>query len=141
MSDFSWPVTIGALIDSQDLTRPVAAQAMAEIMAGRASDAQISAFIVALRTKRESADEMAGMVDAMMDAAVTANVPNSVDIVGTGGDGFGTFNVSTTAAFIAAGAGVRIAKHGNRAASSMTGSADLLEALGFNIEIGPDQVA
>ena len=141
MSDFSWPVTIGALIDSQDLTRPVAAQAMAEIMAGRASDAQISAFIVALRTKRESADEMAGMVDAMIDAAVTANVPNSVDIVGTGGDGFGTFNVSTTAAFIAAGAGVRVAKHGNRAASSTTGSADLLEALGFNIEIGPDQVA
>ncbi|HSJ71109.1 MAG TPA: anthranilate phosphoribosyltransferase [Acidimicrobiia bacterium] len=141
MSDFSWPATIGALIECKDLTRPVAAQAMAEIMAGRASDAQISAFIVALRTKRESADEMAGMVDAMIDAAVTANVPNSVDIVGTGGDGFGTFNVSTTAAFIAAGAGVRVAKHGNRAASSTTGSADLLEALGFNIEIGPDQVA
>lgn len=141
MSDFSWPATIGALIDSQDLPRPVAAQAMAEIMSGRASDAQISAFIVALRTKRESVDEMAGMVDAMMDAAVPANVPDSVDIVGTGGDGFGTFNVSTTAAFIAAGAGVRIAKHGNRAASSTTGSADLLEALGFDIELGPEQVA
>ncbi|MFO7701069.1 MAG: anthranilate phosphoribosyltransferase, partial [Acidimicrobiia bacterium] len=75
MSDFSWSATIGALIDSQNLPRPVAAQAMAEIMSGRASDAQISAFIVALRTKRESVDEMAGMVDAMMDAAVTANVP------------------------------------------------------------------
>lgn len=110
-------------------------------MAGRATPSQIAAFIVALRTKGESAAEMTGLVDAMMQAAVPAEVPGAVDIVGTGGDGFGTFNISTTAAFVAAGAGVRVAKHGNRAASSKTGSADLLEALGFDLDLGPGQVA
>jgi anthranilate phosphoribosyltransferase len=114
---------------------------MREIMAGRATSSQIAAFIVALGTKGESAAEMAGLVDAMMAAAVTADVPGAVDIVGTGGDGFGTFNISTTASFIAAGAGVRIAKHGNRAASSPTGSADLLESLGFELDLGPEDVA
>lgn len=141
MTEFSWPETIGTLIASQDLTRDAASAAMTEIMEGRASAAQISALIVALRTKGESPEEMAGLVDAMMDAAVTADVPDAVDIVGTGGDGYGTFNVSTTASFIAAGAGVRVAKHGNRAASSPTGSADLLEALGFDLDLGPDEVA
>ncbi len=113
---------------------------MAEIMAGRATPSQASAFMVALRTKGESAAEMAGMIDAMMSVAVTADIEGAVDIVGTGGDGYGTFNVSTTAAFVAAGAGVRVAKHGNRAASSKTGSADLLEALGFDLELGPEAV-
>ncbi len=141
MSEFSWPDAIAPLMDHVDLPREVAAAAMSEIMHGRATDAQIAAFIVALRTKGESADEMAGLVDAMMDAAVTIEIPGAVDIVGTGGDGFGTFNISTTAAFVAAGAGVRVAKHGNRAASSMTGSADLLEALGFDLELGPEEVA
>ena len=124
-----------------DLERHAASAAMTEVMEGRATQSQTAAFIAALRTKGESVVEMAGMVDAMMDAAVTSTLDNVVDIVGTGGDGYGTFNISTTAAFVAAGAGVRVAKHGNRAASSPTGSADLLEALGFNLELGPDCVA
>lgn len=121
-----------------DLGRERAADAMTEIMAGRATPAQIAALIVGLRTKGETAAEMAGMVDAMMDAAVTVDFDEPVvDIVGTGGDGFGTFNISTTASFIAAGAGVKVAKHGNRAASSPTGSADLLGAIGFDLNVSP----
>lgn len=108
-------------------------------MGGRASEAQIAAFLVALRSKGETAEEMAGLVDAMVEASVTVDVGEPVvDSVGTGGDRSGTFNISTTAAFIAAGAGVRIAKHGNRAASSKTGSADVLEALGFDLSMEPD---
>jgi anthranilate phosphoribosyltransferase len=141
MDTFSWPDVLGALMVNEDLDRQTASAAMAEIMSGRATDGQIAAFIVALRTKGESAAEMAGMVDAMMDASVEADLDDVVDIVGTGGDGYGTFNISTTAAFVAAGAGVRVAKHGNRAASSPTGSADLLEAFGFNLELGPEAVA
>ena len=140
MSEFSWPDALNAVMAGNDLSRTQASAAMAEIMDGRATDAQIAALIVGLRTKGESADEIAGLVDAMMAAAVTVDTTSAVDIVGTGGDGYGTFNISTTAAFIAAGAGVKVAKHGNRAASSMTGSADLLEALGFDLELGPDEV-
>jgi anthranilate phosphoribosyltransferase len=141
MDSFSWPDVLGTLLAGDDLDRQAAMAAMSEIMEGRATQAQTAAFIAALRTKGESAEEMAGMVDAMMDAAVEADLDDVVDIVGTGGDGYGTFNISTTAAFVAAGAGVRVAKHGNRAASSPTGSADLLEALGFNLELGPEAVA
>jgi len=141
MTDFSWPDVLGPIITGQGLSRPQSSAAMAEIMAGRATSAQTAAYLAALRTKGESVDEMAGMVDSMMAAAVTLEIDDVVDIVGTGGDGFGTFNISTTAAFIAAGAGVRIAKHGNRAASSKTGSADLLEAAGFDLELGPEAVA
>ena len=141
MDSFSWPDVLGTLMAGEDLGRAQASAAMTEIMEGAATESQTAAFIVALRTKGESAAEMAGMVDAMMDAAVKAPIDNVVDIVGTGGDGYGTFNISTTAAFVAAGAGVRIAKHGNRAASSPTGSADLLEALGFNLELGPEAIA
>ena len=141
MSDFSWPDTLNTIIGGTDLSRGEAADAMAQIMAGEASESQIAGLLVGLRTKQESAEEMAGLVDSMMGAAVTIPIAGSVDIVGTGGDGYGTFNISTTASFVAAGAGVKVAKHGNRAASSKTGSADLLEALGFNLELGPEQVA
>jgi anthranilate phosphoribosyltransferase len=141
MDEFSWPSVLGPLMAGVDLARPQAEAAMAEIISGRATPSQAAGFIVALRTKGESAAEMAGMIDAMMSVAVTIDIEGAVDIVGTGGDGFGTFNVSTTAAFVAAGAGVHIAKHGNRAASSKTGSADLLEALGFDLELGPEAVA
>jgi anthranilate phosphoribosyltransferase len=141
MSDFLWPSVLGPLASGVAIDRDAAAAAVGEIMAGRATDAQIAAFLVALRTKGESAEEMTGMVDAMMAAAVTVDIDQPVvDIVGTGGDGFGTFNISTTAAFIAAGAGVAVAKHGNRAASSKTGSADLLEAFGMDLEMEPDRV-
>jgi len=136
MSEFSWPSVLNSIMDGGDLGRDAAGAAMTEVMAGRASQAQIAAFIVGLRTKGETAAELAGMVDAMMNSAVTVQFDEPVvDIVGTGGDGFGTFNISTTASFIAAGAGVKVAKHGNRAASSPTGSADLLEALGFNLTV------
>lgn len=141
MDAFSWPDVLGPLTRGEDISRSLAAAALGEIMRGDATSGQIAAYLAALATKGESADEVAGMVDAMMDAAVKVQIDATViDIVGTGGDGFGTFNISTTAAFIAAGAGAKIAKHGNRAASSRTGSADLLEALGFNLDLGPKQV-
>lgn len=140
MQEFSWADTLTAIMAGEDLGRDRASAAMDQVMAGNATEAQLGAFIVGLRTKGETASELAGMVDGMMNAAVTVDFDEPiVDIVGTGGDGFGTFNISTTASFIAAGAGVRVAKHGNRAASSPTGSADLLEALGFNLELGPDE--
>ncbi len=139
MSDITWPAVLNRLIERSDLTRDEAYLVMSRIMAGEASDAQIGAFLVGLRAKGETADEMAGLVDAMVDASVTVDVGEPVvDSVGTGGDQSGTFNISTTAAFIAAGVGVKVAKHGNRAASSMTGSADVLEFLGFNLEMSPE---
>jgi anthranilate phosphoribosyltransferase len=142
MQNSIWPTVLGRLTNGEDIGRDEASAAVGEIMDGNATDAQIAAFLAALRTKRESAEVLAGMVDAMMAAAVAVDVSGTVvDIVGTGGDGFGTFNISTTAAFVAAGAGVKVAKHGNRAASSKTGSADLLEALGFDLELGPESVA
>jgi anthranilate phosphoribosyltransferase len=139
MANAPWPTTLERLITGESLTRVDAHAAMGQIMAGEASEAQIAAFLVALRVKGETADEMTGLVDAMVDASVRVDVGEPVvDSVGTGGDGSGTFNISTTAAFIAAGVGVRIAKHGNRAASSKTGSADVLEALGFDLEMDPE---
>lgn len=140
MTDVSWPDTLEHLLSGEGLSREEARDAMAAVMAGDASEAQIAAFLVALRAKGETAAEMTGFVDAMAEAAVTVDVGEPVaDCVGTGGDRAGTFNVSTTAAFIAAGAGVKIAKHGNRSASSQTGSADLLDALGFDLEMEPER--
>jgi anthranilate phosphoribosyltransferase len=139
MTDFSWPTVLNTLMSRTDLSREEARAAMAEVMGGNATPAQIAAFIVSLRAKGESAEEMTGLVDAMYEAAVTVDIDAPVvDIVGTGGDGKGTFNISTTAAFIAAGAGAKVAKHGNRAASSKTGSADLLDALGIDLELPPE---
>ena len=139
MTNVSWPALLDRLIAGNDLTRDEAHAAMGEIMTGEVDDAQIAAFLVALRVKGETADEMTGLVDAMVDASIRVDVGEPVvDSVGTGGDRSGTFNISTTAALIAAGVGVKIAKHGNRSASSKTGSADVLEALGFNLEMDPD---
>lgn len=140
MADFSWPTVIEQILSGDGLSRTEAHAAMAEIMTGESSEAQIAAFLVALRAKGETADEMTGFVDAMTEASVTVDVGEPVvDSVGTGGDRSGTFNISTTAALVAAGAGVKIAKHGNRAASSKTGSADLLEALGIDLEMSPER--
>lgn len=139
MSEFAWPPILDRLLSRNELSREEARSAMAEVMEGRATPAQIAAFIVGMRAKGESAAEMTGMVEAMLDAAVTVDVGEPVvDTAGTGGDKSGTFNISTTAAFIAAGAGAKIAKHGNRAASSKTGSADVLEALGMRLDLAPD---
>lgn len=142
MNVFDWPSILGPLTAGDDLTEDQAHAAMGEIMSGSAEESQIAAFIVALRAKGETIDEMSGLVRAMYDVAVTVDVGVPVvDTAGTGGDRSGTFNISTTAAFIAAGAGARVAKHGNRAASSATGSADVLEELGVPIDLEPGQVA
>lgn len=142
MSDFAWAPVLAQLAAGGDLARETAAAAMTEIMEGRATPAQIAAFVVALRIKGESTDEMTGLVAAMRDASVKVDIGiDVVDVVGTGGDRAGTFNISTTAAFIAAGAGASVAKHGNRSASSQCGSADVLEALGVVIDLPAEATA
>jgi anthranilate phosphoribosyltransferase len=132
------------LANKSDLTREEAASVLDQLISGDLSDAQVAAFLMGLRVKGETADEIAGLADGMRRAAITVDSVHKgtlVDVVGTGGDSLGTFNISTTAAFVAAGAGVKIAKHGNRAASSACGSADVLEALGIQIALGPEEVA
>jgi anthranilate phosphoribosyltransferase len=139
-----WPAILGTLAARRDLTTEQARAAMVEILEGAATPAQIAGFIVALRMKGETVDELGGLVDAMLAAAERVTLPPDepvVDIVGTGGDRAHTINVSTLAALVVAGAGGRVCKHGNRAASSATGSADLLEALGVRIDCGPEEVA
>ena len=141
MADFSWPRILGALSRGEDLTRLQAKSAMEEVMAGRASPVQAAGLIVALRMKGETVDEMGGLVEGMLEAAVRVDLGGAdpVDIVGTGGDRSGTFNISTTASFIAAGAGAPVAKHGNRSMSSQCGSADVLEELGVVIDLPVEQ--
>jgi anthranilate phosphoribosyltransferase len=134
---------IQTLLDEHDLTRDEAREVMGEIMGGVATPAQISGFLVALRAKGESAGEIAGCAEAMREhvLAVRTAREDVVDVVGTGGDGASTFNISTTAAIVAAAAGAAVAKHGNRAVSSVSGSADVLEALGFTLEQSPERIA
>lgn len=134
--------TISKLIDRENLTEEEARRAMETIMDGQATPAQIAAFMVTLKMKGETADEIAGCAMAMRSRAATIKVdaPVLVDTCGTGGDGAGTFNISTTAALVVAGAGVPVAKHGNRGVSSKCGSADLLEALGVKIDLAPERV-
>ncbi len=142
MSAFDWPAVLATLAGGGDLSRETAAEAMTQIMTGGASPAQIAAFVVGLRIKGESVSEMTGLVAAMRQAAVAVDVGvDVVDVVGTGGDRAGTFNISTTAALIAAGAGATVAKHGNRSASSLCGSADVLEELGVAIDLPPEATA
>ncbi|MFN8558908.1 MAG: anthranilate phosphoribosyltransferase [Dehalococcoidia bacterium] len=134
---------IEALVTARrDLTEAEAAGAMTEIMRGEATPAQIGAFVTALRHKGETVDEIAGMARVMREHALHVHVAGPlIDTCGTGGDASGSFNVSTAAAFVAAGAGLRVAKHGNRAMSSHSGSADVLEALGAKIDLTPEQAA
>jgi anthranilate phosphoribosyltransferase len=139
-----WPVVLGALMEGRSLDRAVTRATMAEILDGAASPAQIAAFVVALRMKGETVEELVGMVEAMLDAServVLDDPDGAVDIVGTGGDRAHTINVSTLSSLVVAGAGGKVCKHGNRAASSACGAADLLEALGVAIELGPEGVA
>jgi anthranilate phosphoribosyltransferase len=139
---FAWPVVLGPLLRREDLSEDLAAAAMRSVLAGEATPAQIAAFATGLRIKGETAAEMTGLVRAMLAAATPLAVPGPLlDTCGTGGDRAGTFNVSTLAALVAVGAGQRVAKHGNRAASGRCGSADLLEALGVVIALPPEGVA
>jgi anthranilate phosphoribosyltransferase len=146
----TWPNVLAALIRGDELSTSDTSWAMAEIVAGQATPSQIAGFAVALRAKGETAGELAGLVEAMLGAAVPVDLTtvltpdearSAVDVVGTGGDRAHTVNISTMAALAVAGAGVRVVKHGNRAASSLCGTADLLEFLGIPLYLGPAEVA
>ena len=135
---------IGKLVDGEDLSQAESVQVMSEIMDAEATPAQLAGFIMALRLKGETISEITGLARVMRDRALRVDVPDSaglLDTCGTGGDAAHTFNISTASALVAAGAGLRVAKHGNRAASSACGSADVLEALGVKIDVGPETVA
>jgi anthranilate phosphoribosyltransferase len=141
-----WPAVLGRLTRGEDLTSGQAAAALGDILEGNATSAQIAGFAVALRMKGETVEEMTGLVQAMLDHAEPVPLPGDLadrilDTCGTGGDRSHSINVSTIASFVVAGAGVPVCKHGNRAASSAAGSADVLEALGVAIDLGPEGVA
>src|SRR3970282_953116 len=131
---------ISKLVNNQNLSLEESLDVMMQIMEGKATDAQIASFITALRMKGETVEEITGCAMAMRRKAIKIKAEGGIviDTCGTGGDAKNTFNISTTAAFVVAGCGLKVAKHGNRAASSQCGSADVLETLGVNLEIGPD---
>jgi anthranilate phosphoribosyltransferase len=138
----TWPALLGQLLRGDDLAADDTAWAMGEVMAGEASPAQVAGFVIALRAKGETPDEVAGFVRTMLANAATVEVPGRVvDTCGTGGDRAHTVNISTMAALVVAGAGVPVVKHGNRAASSACGSADLLEELGVVVDLPAATVA
>ncbi|RSS45379.1 anthranilate phosphoribosyltransferase [Streptomyces sp. WAC08241] len=138
----SWPVVLDGLLSGRDQSAEDTAWAMDRILRGEATDAQIAGFAVALRAKGETVEEIAGLVRTMYEHANTIEVPGpSVDIVGTGGDGAKTVNISTMSAIVVAGTGAKVVKHGNRAASSASGASDVLEKLGVNLELTPRRVA
>ncbi|MEU1603421.1 anthranilate phosphoribosyltransferase [Micromonospora matsumotoense] len=146
MGERTWPHLLNALLRGDELSTADTAWAMNEIMAGAAAPAQIAGFAIALRAKGETPAELAGLVEAMLGNSVAVTLPEelrrtSVDVVGTGGDLAHTVNISTMTALVVAGAGVRVVKHGNRAASSLCGTADLLEFFGVPLDLGPEQVA
>ena len=143
---FEWPVALARMLSGTDLDGDLAGAAMAAILDGDATAAQIAGFLVALRAKGESAEELHGMLDAAMHAATFVPLTDDerarcVDVVGTGGDGSHSINVSTMAALVVAGAGIPVCKHGNRSASSKCGTADVLELLGVAIELSAAGVA
>jgi len=138
----SWPEVLGALVAAADLTTDQASWAMGEILAAQATPAQIAGFAVALRAKGETVQEVTGLVDALYARRTPLEVPGRLlDVVGTGGDRSMSVNISTMAAIVAAGAGARVVKHGARSASSTSGSADVLEALGIRLDLPAARVA
>lgn len=141
----TWPQILSTLVARRDLTGEQSAWAMDQVMAGEVSPIRLASFLVALRTKGESVDELQGLADSMIEHAVpfvtSSDVTGCVDIVGTGGDMAHTVNISTMASIVIAGTGLRVIKHGNRAASSSSGSADVLEALGIRLDHAPERVA
>ncbi|MDJ1115176.1 anthranilate phosphoribosyltransferase [Microbacterium dauci] len=143
MADTStWPEILTSLLAKDDLSVSESTWAMRQVMTGDATPSQLAAFLVALRAKGETVDEIVGFRDAILEAAVPLPVPADVlDIVGTGGDRFGTVNVSTTASIVVAAAGVPVVKHGNKASSSKSGSSDVLAALGVDLTQSPERVA
>ncbi len=137
----NWPELLSALLRWEDLSAEDTSWAMDQVMSGSASPAQVAAFLVALRAKGESVAEIRGLADTMRRFALPITVEGpTLDIVGTGGDGAHTVNISTMAAIVSAGSGARVVKHGNRAASSSSGAADVLEALGISLNLPPDRV-
>lgn len=141
LDERTWPIVLTALLEGEDLSVAQADWAMSEFMTGGATPAQMGAFLVALQSKGVTVDEIVGFRDAILAEAREVPLPAmSLDIVGTGGDRFGTVNVSTMASVIAAAAGAPVAKHGNRAASSKSGSSDVLTALGVNLALEPEQL-
>ncbi|MFE5027128.1 anthranilate phosphoribosyltransferase [Streptomyces sp. NPDC056656] len=138
----SWPQLLNGLLEGRDQSADDTAWAMDRIMRGEATDAQIAGFAVAMRAKGETVEEISGLVRSMYDHANVIEVPgDTVDIVGTGGDGAKTVNISTMSAIVIAGTGAKVVKHGNRAASSASGASDVLEKLGVNLELTPKRVA
>jgi anthranilate phosphoribosyltransferase len=138
----TWSAILTSMLGGEALSVAEASWAMEQIMTGAATQAQIAGFLVALRAKGETVDEIVGFRDAILEHAVPLPLdPMALDIVGTGGDRFGTVNVSTTAAIVAAAAGVPVIKHGNRAASSSSGSSDVLAALGIDLTMSAERVA
>lgn len=138
----TWPDLLTTLLENRNLSISEASWAMRRIMTGEATDAQLAAFLVALRSKGETVDEIVGFRDAVLEnARPLALDPMAIDIVGTGGDRFGTVNVSTMASIVAAASGAPVIKHGNRAASSAAGSSDVLAALGLRLELEEDRIA
>lgn len=141
LADRTWPTVLTALIEGKDLSVSQADWAMGEFMTGAATPAQMGGFLVALQRKGVTVDEIVGFRDAILAEARAVPLPTeSLDIVGTGGDRFGTVNVSTMASIVAAASGTPVVKHGNKAASSKSGSSDVLSALGVNLELEPDQL-
>ncbi|MET7753339.1 anthranilate phosphoribosyltransferase [Streptomyces sp. NPDC005389] len=137
----SWPVVLDGLLSGRDQSAEDTAWAMDRILRGEATDAQIAGFVVALRAKGETVEEITGLVRTMYEHANTIEVPGAtVDIVGTGGDGAKTVNISTMSAIVVAGTGAKVVKHGNRAASSASGASDVLEKLGVNLDLTPKRV-
>ncbi len=139
---YTWSGILTSLLAGDDLSVSESTWAMRQVMAGEASPSQLAGFLVALRAKGETVDEIVGFRDAILEAALPLPVPAGVlDIVGTGGDRYGTVNVSSMAAIVAASAGIPVVKHGNRAASSSSGSSDVLAALGIDLTLSPEAVA
>ena len=138
----TWPEVLGALVAGRDLSADQTAWAMGEILSGEATAAQIAGFAIALRAKGETVEEVSGLVDTMYALATPISVPGRLlDVVGTGGDRSMSVNISTMSAIVAAGAGARVVKHGNRSASSQSGSADVLESLGIRLDLPAARVA
>jgi len=138
----TWPEVLAALVARTDLTVAQTTWAMGEILAGEATEAQIAGFAIGLKAKGETVEEVSGLAEAMYAARTPISVPGRLlDVVGTGGDRSMSVNISTMAAIVAAGAGAKVVKHGNRSASSQSGSADVLEALGIRLDLPPARVA